>query len=391
MKAFDRSNLDAVLGGSRLASDIRRMEEAQRVWSRSLEPMNTIADQLGKLTESNSIAIQMAKQFQNMEAQRLASIKKMLDPLADIRKVLMFDSSVNRMREDFARPKLVSDELAKLVKDNSHIGSAVRAMQDSMKSSLAHAQDAIAAASITSTFSRVMKSYEKAQKRWVIPAELVDSVGALKAMQDQVGKLTLPAIDWASAATLATMLGPTGIAAQLATLGIGPDGSLAEDAVLPEQPGIGISRRALELMALLSFILAVLVPIYQELSSREWQQQTDRKLEAQSVMMETQAKRVEALSRLVEKALVQEAKRVDGRFVVLDRVAVVRSEAEHGSAVVGKLLPREVVKPVSEQGKWIQFEYYHWLMQEYQTGWALKKYFKRVPATYSQDSSRQPQ
>jgi hypothetical protein len=33
---------------------------------------------------------------------------------------------------------------------------------------------------------------------------------------------------------------------------------------------------------------------------------------------------------------------------------------------------------MSEDGKWIEFEYYHWLHQEYRTGWALKKYFQRV-------------
>lgn len=391
MKSLDLSALDAVLGSNSLASEIRKMEEAQQVWARNLHPANTIADQLRKLTESNSLTVQIAKQFQDMEKQRVESIKKMLDPLADIRKSLIVDSSVKRMLEDLARPNLVSEELARMVKEASHIGSAAEAMQDSMQSSFAHAQRMIADASITSSFSQVMKTYEEVQKRWTVPAELVGSVGALKAMQEQIGKLTLPVMDWASAATLAKVLGPEGIAAQLAALGIGPDGTLVEDATPPGELGVGVSRKVLELMALLSFIFTVLVPIYQELSSRESQQQTEKKLEAQNVMLKTQAKKLEALSRLVEKALVQEAKRIDVRFVVLDRVAVVRSEPKHGSAVVGKLLPREVVTPVSEQGKWIQFEYYHWLMQEYQTGWALKKYFKRVPTAYNQDKSRQEQ
>ena len=87
-----------------------------------------------------------------------------------------------------------------------------------------------------------------------------------------------------------------------------------------------------------------------------------------------------------ESALVAEAKRVDERFVVSERVVTVRLEPRSRSATVAKLLPREVVVPVSEQGKWIQFEYYHWLLQEHRTGWALKKYFKRVPSTYNQDS-----
>ena len=87
---------------------------------------------------------------------------------------------------------------------------------------------------------------------------------------------------------------------------------------------------------------------------------------------------IEALTKLVEKALVQEAKRQEERFVVKDRAAIVRAKPEHGSAVVGKLLPNEVVRPVSEEGKWIEFQYYHWLHQDYRTGWALKKYFQRV-------------
>jgi hypothetical protein len=46
-----------------------------------------------------------------------------------------------------------------------------------------------------------------------------------------------------------------------------------------------------------------------------------------------------------------------------------------------------VVRPIAEDGKWIQFEYYHWLHQEYRTGWALKKYFQRV-ARPSKDSAQ---
>ena len=101
------------------------------------------------------------------------------------------------------------------------------------------------------------------------------------------------------------------------------------------------------------------------------------------LLLQTQAKQLESLSLLVEKAFIQEAKRNEQRFVVLDRVATIRSKPEHGAPVEGKLFPREVVKPISEQGKWIQFEYFHWLLQRHQTGWALKKHFKRIPAAHS--------
>ena len=59
-----------------------------------------------------------------------------------------------------------------------------------------------------------------------------------------------------------------------------------------------------------------------------------------------------------------------------------RSKPEHGAGVEGKLLPNEVVKALDKKGKWIEIEYYHWLHEEYRTGWVLKKYLERVPANY---------
>ena len=87
-------------------------------------------------------------------------------------------------------------------------------------------------------------------------------------------------------------------------------------------------------------------------------------------------------------AIEKETKRANDRFVVLDRVTTVRSDPENRSLIMSKLFPREVVKPLAEQGKWIQIEYYDWLRQQYHSGWALKKYFKRVPTTYAR-SGRQ--
>ncbi len=250
------------------------------------------------------------------------------------------------------------------------------------------ARKLLADTSISSGIGQHLRSFEEANKLWVVPQTLLNALGPLRALQEQMGRLSLPVIDVVSAATLARVLGPDGIQAQLAALGINPDGSINVQFV-PQEEGIGLSRKSLELLALLGFILAVLVPLYQEFSSSQWQAATDKTLAAQTQAiaaqgdaLEGQRKMIEALTKLVEKALVQEAKRQEERFVVLDRVAVVRSEPEHGSAVEGKLLPREVVRPISESGKWIEFEYYHWLHKEHRTGWALKKYFQRVPANF---------
>jgi len=45
-------------------------------------------------------------------------------------------------------------------------------------------------------------------------------------------------------------------------------------------------------------------------------------------------------------------------------------------------MPNEVVRAIEKDGKWVEIEYYHWLHEEYRTGWVMKKYLERVPANY---------
>lgn len=384
VKLIDLSNFDFVPRGG-VGGEFRKLEEARQAWARNLVHTNSIADQIRKLVQPARIATQMAAQFHSAERERLANIKKMLEPLESIRARFQMDTSIKKMLDDLSRPKLFNDELLKKANETALFNTALDAVQNSVPSALLHAQRTFAASWPASGFIQVMKTFEEAKKHWTVPAELIDSVGALKAMREHIDSLTLPVLDWVSAATLAKVLGSEGIEAHLAALGIRSDGTLADEASEHSDEGIGLSRKSLELMTLLSLILAILVPIYQEYSSGQWQQQTDKKLDAHSVMLDAQTRRFEALSILVEKALVREAKHVGQRFVVLDRVAIVRNEPRHGAAVMGKLLPCEVVKPIAEQGKWIQFEYYHWLLQAHQTGWALKKQFKRVPSAYAEE------
>lgn len=388
MKSLDLDKIDGFLGGS-VASEIRRMEQGRSSWMKAMSHTESLAEQVKRLTGETSLAVQMAKRWQQSQAAEQESIRRMLDPLQDIRKGLLADSATKRMLDDLAKPLAASEHIAKLMGQTTSSSAFMTAMHTSMEGSMESARKLLADLSITSGIGQLMKSFEETNKRWVVPQILLNSLGPLQALQEQMGRLSLPVIDAASAATLARVLGPEGILAQLADLGIQPDGSINVQVVQQEE-GIGLSRKTLELMALLSFILAVLIPFYQEYSSSQWQVATDKnlaaqlqKMEAQGSALEGQQKMIEALTKLVERALVQEAKRQEERFVVLDRVAIVRSKPEHGSAVEGKLLPREVVRPISESGKWIEFEYYHWLHKEYRKGWALKKYFQRVQANFN--------
>lgn len=403
--------------GSSVFSEIRRMEQERASLARIMAHNEALSLQMKKLAEVTSFAnqfteqaknlhvfswaervsrllpedsqvFQLAKQIQELHKTENESIRRMLIPIQDIHRRLLVDSATKRISDELAQPFFFREQAAQITAWSAAHADSVKAMQASIEGSKGYAQKIMREASVIGGIGERMKAFERINKNWVVPQSLSDALGPLKALQEQVGRLALPVMDAASAATLASVLGPEGIDAQLAKLGISADGSL--NTQLPEQEGgIGLSRKTLEVMGLISFFLAIFVPIYQEISAAQWQTATDQtiaeqaqRMEAQSIALERQAKMISALSQLIEEALIHEAKRQEERFVVLDRVTVVRAEPEHGSAVEGKLLPREVVRPISERGKWIEFEYYHWLHQDYRTGWSLKKYFQRVPANF---------
>lgn len=371
-----------------LANELRRMEDARLGWMKHLQPYLSIAEEARKVDEASKYAMYVGQSAALQNAKQLLDqqdhFKRMLDPIADIRKQYALDPNLQRMIDVATKPAWLSDELARTFKDVGQV-SALAAMEDGIQASLRHAREALAVTSVSSQISQMMKSFQIVNKQWEIPKGLVESVGAVKALQESVGRLTMPVIDWSSAATLARLLGEEGIEAQLAALGIQADGTLLEagEETTEQENGIGLSQKAMELMALISFIAVFLIPYLQELSSAKWQGKIDSEHAAHRQLLEKQGRQLEALSRLVEKAIEKETKIANDRFVVLDRVATVRYEPENGSLVLSKLFPREVVKPLAEQGKWIQIEYYDWLRQQDYRGWALKKYFKRVPATYA--------
>lgn len=340
---------------------------------------DSLADQFDKLVGSNSAAVRLAQQMYDAQRSQEESIRKMLDPLENIRSSLLNDSSIQRMMDDLTKPAFASEHLTKLIDQVSGPSSLLGALYSHAEDSLEQARRMFAETSVGDSLQQMMKSFEDANKRWVVPATLIDAIAPLQAWQDQLGKLSLPVMDMASAATLASLLGREGIEAQLAALGINPDGSLNVQFEQKKSEG-DISNRHwfFNPSNLLNIILALLLFAYQEHSSSRWQAATDERLAKQAEALEIQRNMIESLAKLVEKALVEEVKQQEQRFVVMERVTLVRSQPESGASVLGKLLPQEVVRPISEQGKWIQFEYYHWFHRQYRTGWALKKYFQRV-------------
>jgi hypothetical protein len=379
MTVSDFAKLHGAIGADCIGNELRRMEEDRSKWMSAMIKSHSLAEQIDKMMGANSAAVQLAQQMHDAQRAQEESVRKMLDPLESIRSSLLNDSSIQRMMDELTKPAFAADHVQTLIDQVIRPGTQMSTLYSSPEDSLEQARRMLVETSVSSSLQQMMKGFEEANKRWAVPSALIGAIAPLQAWQEQFGRLSLPVMDVASAATLANLMGREGIEAQLAALGINPDGSInAQFGADSDEKGIGLSRRSLELITLLSFIMSLLFFIYQEVSSARWQAATDEKLAKQAEVLETQRNMMESLAKLVEKALVHEAQHQEQRFVVRDRVALVRSRPESGSSVVGKLFPREVVRPIAEDGKWIQFEYYHWLHQEYRTGWALKKYFQRV-------------
>ncbi|MFZ5503668.1 MAG: SH3 domain-containing protein [Pseudomonadota bacterium] len=390
---------DSLFGiSSTMASEFRRMEESRLDWLKHIRPMDSIADTLRAANAFTSSALMsslssqsaMHKMYEQWTGAQ-EQLKRMLDPLAGIHKYYMADESLKKLIDQASKPLVLTEQFADVFKQANLNTSAWDAIGKNTLASINQTQALLAASGVDSHMAQLAKTFNDANKQWAIPKELTESISSLKALQDSIGTLTLPVIDWPSAATLAQLLGKEGIASQLAAMGINADGSLIETDVealesvgVDKEKGIGLSRKTMELMALISFIAAFLIPYLQELSSNAWQAKTDAELAAHRQLLETQQKTIETLSNLIVSALQKEAIRAEERFVVLERVATVRSKPESGSALVSKLLPQEVVRPIAEEGKWIEVRYYDWLRQDYHTGWVLKKYLKRVSANHRQ-------
>lgn len=399
--------------GSSLAREMTRIEEERSSWRNALIDSDLAGKQLRELV-GNTIYAQMAKEltalrspvrsiareyedllgsgsaigsaykaWQESEHAQREQMRKMFDPMADIRKSVLGGTTTQQLIKELTDGSSMRSRMMATTDQALGIGSIAKMLAQQAEDSRAQTKKLLEGFGVGSSIQSYLQDFENINKQWKVPNEVLGLMGSVKELQEQLGlgKVALPTIDWGSAAALARAMGPKGIQEQLALLGIEPDGSMNPIAGLPEK-GI-LSKYQTDAITLISFLLIFVVFFYQEYNSSLQQAKTDA-YQAQTVAMsQVQAQQIQNLTILIEKTLVQAAQEPEERMVVRDRIATVRSKPDHASPMQGQLMPNEVVRKTDKDGKWVEIEYYHWLHEEYRTGWVLKKYLERVPANYA--------
>lgn len=352
----------------------------QRLLDEARGPSAQIQKYIEEALGPTSTAMQAFSALAQAQAREQESIRKMLEPLADIRKSMTVDETIQKVVKDLA---VFKDPTESVFKDLLSASTAATAWTKQFEDAHAQTQKLLDSLTVSQSVQRYFKEFEQINRQWKVPDELLSVSGALKDLQEQLhlSAINLPSIDWASAGTLARLLGTEGIADQLKRLGIEPDGTFAEQTEKTKQAGSSWGRP--DPWTILSLILTLMIFWYQEQSNSAQQAKNEASQQDTTKRLIAQSQQIQTLTLLLQQALVQAAQAPEKHFVVRERIASVRSKPEHGSAVEGKLMPREVVRLIDQKGKWIEVEYYHWLHQEHRTGWVLKKYLERVPTGYA--------
>lgn len=396
--------------GSSLAHEVTRMEAERSSWRKAVLETDLISKQVRdlaagsvyaqvakELTALQSPAMTIARQYQDLLGSGLAmgsaykawqdservqkeQMRKMFDPMLDIRKSVLGDTTTQQLIKELTEGSSVRGYTEGIAERSLGIWSVAQMLTQQVEDSRHQTKRLLESLGVGNNIQNYLKDFEHINKQWKVPNEVLAIVGSFKELRDQLGKVALPTIDWGSAAALARAMGPEGIQQQLALLGIEPDGSMHESKDVPER-GL-LSRKQADAVALVSLLLSILFFLYQETSSQQDKARTEAFQTQTTATLKVQVQQIQSLTVLIEKALVQAAKAPEERFVVRERPATVRLKPEHGSAVEGKLMPNEVIRAIDKDGKWVEVEYYHWLHEEYRTGWVMKKYLERVPSNY---------
>lgn len=264
--AIARQMRELSLGNSASAQLAKAMKLLQ-------SPAMTFAQQHQDLLNANSSVMQSIKAWQEAERIQNEQMRRMLDPLDGIRKSLLVDDTTQKLIKELTAVSSIPNQIKQLADQVTGIGSVAKMLAQQAEESRKQHRRLLDSVAAGSSIQSYLKEFEAINKQWVVPNEVLGIVSSFKKIQEQLGRVALPTIDWGSAGALARVLGSEGIKEQLALLGIEPDGMMYLPAEIPEK-GL-LSRKQSDVVALVSLLLAILFFIYQENSSQKDKAKTE--------------------------------------------------------------------------------------------------------------------
>ncbi len=398
--------LSSLTGVDSIVRELARATRWRDELERSLRPTLAIQAQIEQIKNSLSASAYArdylaANSVANMLEQQQRLVRDAIGPLAQLRAESIWERERAQILA-FSQSSISLQSYAKTIADTQF--SAMEAARKAYES-------------INGTAKSIMDSLD-AERRAKIDAasrpyaSLVESLtresASAKALRDIVDgaswikQLKMPIIDAASAAAVAKTWGMEGALREIRSMGLdaqamkafattfagmGEVGAWEADDDAGDKPGAAKAPRRLSpemWLSIFSVLLAILVPIWQKMDSDATEARLTAEIKGASVQLDDHEKRtverLDALTRMVDRMMEQSAAKAVGEvdFVVRSRVALIRAAGKSGSHVVAEVFPNQVVKLVSENGKWIEVSYFDWNAQEERSGWALKKYFLRV-------------
>lgn len=349
---------------------LRQMEQQKKAFLQATQPLHALESVLLQSSVMESFRKNMSSAFYMGDAfKEIQSSLSISNQFAKSAAHLQISSSIRLQAEQMAQVgKTISDSMKSM---SVLMGNATMAWSAEMK--------------------RVLEQCSLQNNLRTMASEAF----SFKLSSSIADQFRLPIIDQAAATLLAGIWGKSGLTQQLDTLGIDfervyreieqrePIDLWPEPSSDEERSKI---RRASEwlgqphvsgpmaLMGLLLGIYSICLIYFPSLLPQESGQQQQARFDelGKHLMKQFQPILEQVMSKVAQQTPLPE-------FVVKERVAFVRRSPENGSTAIAEIFPNQCVTMLDEKGKWIMIEYYDWLHQEFHTGWALKKYFARVP------------
>jgi len=217
---LDLGKIREVTAEGMLGREMARMEDERVSWRHALANTDSIARQMKELTQAGSAYGQVLRDIKALqfpasdiarectgllragcsametvklwhEAQRAEqeSVRRMLEPLADIRKSLMLDDSTQRLIKEITEGVSLRDRLDDILSQATGVGSAAKMWAQQIENSRVQARRLFDDLGVGNSIQNYVRDFEHVNGRWKVPSEVLDMVGSFKEIHDRLGKV----------------------------------------------------------------------------------------------------------------------------------------------------------------------------------------------------------